>query len=111
MPADPCAVRCEHLEAFVGDQVARCARNTARNRYLALKRFFDWLANEGLIDASPMTWMRPPRVPEEPVPVPREEAVRAPFEARLGPDSEARPAKRLSRTAGPSCWVARRGAG
>jgi hypothetical protein len=32
MPADPRAVRREHVEAFVGDQVARWRPNTARNR-------------------------------------------------------------------------------
>jgi integrase/recombinase XerC len=74
VPTDPRAIRREHVEAFVADKVARWRPNTARNRYLALKRFFDWLANEGLIEASPTTRMRPPR---EPVPVLREEAVRA----------------------------------
>ncbi len=77
MPTDRRAIRREHVEAFAADQVARWRPNTARNRYLALKRFFDWLANEGLIEASPMIRMRPPRVLEEPVPVLREEAVRA----------------------------------
>ena len=73
MPTDPGTIRREHVEAFVADQVARWRPNTARNRYLALKRFFDWLADEGLIDGSPMVRMRPPRVPEEPVPLVTEE--------------------------------------
>jgi site-specific recombinase XerD len=77
MPTDPRAVRREHVEAFVADQVARWRPMTARNRYLACKRFFDWLADEGLIETSPMTRTRPPRVPEEPVPLITEDAVRA----------------------------------
>jgi site-specific recombinase XerD len=77
MPTEPPAIRREHVEAFIADQVARWRPNTARNRYLALKRFFDWLALEGLIEASPMARMRPPRVPEEPVPILTDEAVRA----------------------------------
>lgn len=77
MPIDPGAVRREHVEAFVADQVARWRPNTARNRYLALKRFFDWLASEGLIEGSPMARTRPPRVPEEPVPLVTDDAVRA----------------------------------
>jgi site-specific recombinase XerD len=77
MPIDPGAIRREHVEAFVADQVARWRPNTARNRYLALKRFFDWLATEGLIEASPMARTRPPRVPEEPVPLVTDDAVRA----------------------------------
>ena len=32
--------------------------NTARNRYLALKRFLDWLAEEGLTEASPVARTR-----------------------------------------------------
>jgi site-specific recombinase XerD len=76
MPTNPASVRREHVEAFVADQVARWRPNTARNRYLALKRFFDWLTEEGLIETSPMARMRPPRVPEEPVPLIAEETVR-----------------------------------
>lgn len=77
MPTDPAAIRREHVEAFIADQVARWRPNTARNRYLALRRFFRWLADEGLIEASPMARTRPPRVPEEPVPILTDEAVRA----------------------------------
>lgn len=77
MPIDPGTIRREHVEAFVADQIARWRPNTARNRYLALKRFFDWLTDEGLIDASPMARTRPPRVPEEPVPLVPEETVKA----------------------------------
>ena len=47
MPTDVGAIRREHIEAFIADQVARRRPNTARNRYLALKRFFDWLLDEG----------------------------------------------------------------
>jgi site-specific recombinase XerD len=77
MPSDPGTIRREHVEAFVADQVARWRPNTARNRYLALKRFFNWLADEGLIDVSPMARTRPPRVPEEPVPLVTDETVKA----------------------------------
>lgn len=61
MPTAPPAIRREHVEAFVADQVARWRPNTARNRYLALKRFFAWLADEDLIAVSPMARTRPPR--------------------------------------------------
>ena len=77
MPTTPAQIARGHIDAFIADQIARWRPNTARNRYLALKRFFDWLAAEGLTDASPMARMRPPRVPEEPVPVLGDEAVKA----------------------------------
>lgn len=77
MPTTPALIARGHIDAFIADQIARWRPNTARNRYLALKRYFDWLAIEGLIEVSPMARMRPPRVPEEPVPVLGDEAVRA----------------------------------
>ena len=85
MPSEPARIRREHVEAFIADQIARWRPNTARNRYLAIKRFFDWLAEEGLTETSPMARMRPPRVPEEPVPLLREDAVRALLRACEGP--------------------------
>lgn len=76
MPTEPAAIRRQHVEAFVADQLARWRPNTARNRYLVLVRFFRWLEDEGLIGANPMARTRPPRVPEEPPPLLTEEAVR-----------------------------------
>jgi site-specific recombinase XerD len=55
MPTDVGAIRREHVEAFIADQVARRRPNTARNRYLALKRFFAWLLDEGLIEMASTT--------------------------------------------------------
>lgn len=77
MPTEPSAIRREHIESFVADQVSRWRPNTARNRYLALLRYFRWLSDEGLIETSPMTRMRPPRVPDEPVPVLGEDVIRS----------------------------------
>ena len=94
MPTDPVTIRREHVEAFIADQVARWRPNTARNRYLALRRFFRWLADEGLIESSPMVRMRPPRVPDEPVPILTDEAVRAlrtPSASSRAPGSTGRP--------------------
>jgi site-specific recombinase XerD len=88
MPIELGFIRREHIEASVADQLARWRPNTARNRHLALKRFFDWLAGKGLIDASPMARMRPPRVPDEPVSLLAKDVVRAllaPARARRSP--------------------------
>ena len=46
-----------------------CQAATAATRYKCLKLFFDWCAEEGEITRSPMANMRPPIVPEQPVPV------------------------------------------
>jgi hypothetical protein len=60
MPTDPSVIRREHVEVFMADQVARWRPNMARNRYLALRRFFAWLLDEGLVAESPMARTRPP---------------------------------------------------
>lgn len=59
----------EHVEAFVADQLQRWKPATASQRYRALTQLFRWLVDEGEIRDSPMARMRPPKVPETPVPV------------------------------------------
>src|SRR6266536_4091613 len=57
------------LEAFMADLLARRAASTAASRYKALRILYGWLEEEGEISANPITKMRPPIVPEQPVPV------------------------------------------
>jgi site-specific recombinase XerD len=56
----------EHVEAFIGDQLARLKPASAAVRYRSLQQFFKWCAEEGEIKDSPMARMKPPRVPETP---------------------------------------------
>ena len=58
----------ETVETFIADQLARFKPTTASVRFRSLQQFFKWLAEEGEIERSPMT-MKPPIVPEVPVPV------------------------------------------
>lgn len=69
MPVSVDAIRREHVEAFVADLLTRNKPATASNRYRALKVFFRWLSEEGEIAESPMRNMKPPIIPETPVPV------------------------------------------
>jgi site-specific recombinase XerD len=69
MPTDAAKVRREHVEAFIEDVLSRCRPATASNRYRALARFFAYLLEEGEVTESPMARMKPPHVPDEPVPV------------------------------------------
>ena len=69
MPTEAVAVRREHVEAFVADQLERWTASTAATRYRCLQQFFRWLEEEGEVAASPMARMRPPTIPETPVPV------------------------------------------
>jgi site-specific recombinase XerD len=68
----------EHVEAFLEHllELGRSA-STVSNRYRSLQQLFRWLEEEREIPRSPMDKMRPPKVPEKPVPVLTEDQVRA----------------------------------
>src|SRR5208283_1853131 len=59
----------ETVETFIADQLARWKPTTASVRYRCLQQLFKWLLEEGEITADPMARMKPPIVPEVPVPV------------------------------------------
>jgi len=69
MPTEIAKVRREHVEAYIEDVLAHWRPATANNRYRALAQLFRWLEEEGEITSSPMAKMKPPKVPEAPVPV------------------------------------------
>jgi site-specific recombinase XerD len=69
MPRAVAHIRREHIESFIVHLLDRWKPSTAHNRYRGLQAFFKWLDDEGEIDANPMARMRPPAVPEQPVPV------------------------------------------
>src|SRR6266511_6007501 len=57
------------LEAFMGDLLARRAASTAATYYKVLKLLYAWLTEEEEIPANPMARMKPPIVPDKPVPI------------------------------------------
>ncbi len=69
MPSAVHAIRREHVEAFIESVLANRSPATARQRHGSLLQLFNWLEEEGEIKASPMAKMKPPKVPEQPVPV------------------------------------------
>lgn len=77
MPCDVAAMRREHVEAFIADLLEHWKASTANNRFRGLQSFFKWLLEEGEIKVSPMVNMKPPRIPEETVPVLPEAALKA----------------------------------
>jgi site-specific recombinase XerD len=79
MPVRVEAITREHVEAFVADQLERLKPASARIRYASVRQFFRWLAEDGEITASPMENMKPPKVPDQPVPVLSDDELRALF--------------------------------
>lgn len=76
MPTTVAGVGREHIEAFIADLLARWKPATANNRFRGCQRFFNWLVDEGEIKASPMARMKPPRIPEQPPDVLRDDDLR-----------------------------------
>ena len=64
------------LEAFLGELLERRAAATVWTRYKVLRILYRWLEEEDEITANPMAKMRPPIVPEQPVPVVPEDGLR-----------------------------------
>jgi site-specific recombinase XerD len=70
--------------------LARWKPATAANRYRSLKAFYAWLEDEGEITADPTAKMKPPAIPEQPIPILPDDALRRLFAACAGKDFEAR---------------------
>jgi site-specific recombinase XerD len=78
------------LEAFLGDLLARRAPSTAATYHKVLKLLYAWLADEEEIPADPMRRMKPPIVPDKPVPIVPEDGLKRLFRACAGNSFEAR---------------------
>jgi len=76
-PDDPRYITRAELTAFLAAMNERWKPATCSLAFRALQQFFGWLVREEEIDHSPMDRMRPPSVPEQPVPVLTEEQIRA----------------------------------
>ena len=70
MPTAVLSIRPEHGEALIVAELERTSPSSAATRYRSLRQLFTWLDDEGEIQGSPMAKMRPPKIPEKPVPVP-----------------------------------------
>jgi integrase len=78
------------LEAFIADLLSRRSPATASTRYKQLQALYRWLEDEEEIAVNPIARMRPPIVPDKPVPVVPEDALRRLLAACAGKSFEAR---------------------
>jgi integrase/recombinase XerC len=76
LPA-PTVVAQREVEEFMAHLAGTRSPGTASVTYRALQQWFRWLIREGELEVSPMARMRPPHVPEVPVPVLGDDQLRA----------------------------------
>ncbi len=86
MLIDAPRVRREHVEHFLADLAQRRSPATTNKRYMALRGFFAWCVDEDEITESPMGKMKPPPIPEMPVPIVDDEALKKLVKACSGSD-------------------------
>ncbi len=78
MPRDIENTTREHAEHYFAWVLGNWRPATAANRYRSLQQFFKWAEERDLLpNGNPMAKTRPPNVPEVPVPVLREEELKA----------------------------------
>jgi site-specific recombinase XerD len=65
----PAAIKREHVEAYLADLGERTSPANVAKHYRSLQQLWRFLVDDGEIRESPMGKMRPPAVPEQPVPV------------------------------------------
>ena len=77
------------LEDFLGDILRRRSANTAATRYKVMRVLYRWLEEEEELP-NPMARMKPPIIPEQPVPIVPEDGLRRLLAACAGKGFEAR---------------------
>lgn len=67
--ADLLEASTDDVRRFIGHLLQTRSASTAATRYRCLQQLYAWAVRDQLIETSPMATMRPPEVPETPVPV------------------------------------------
>jgi integrase/recombinase XerC len=66
---DPSAIERSHVERFITHVLETRSAATAHVRYRSVQQWFAWMLDEEEIEISPMARMKPPTVPDKPVPL------------------------------------------
>ncbi len=86
MPDDPEKITREHVEMFLADFTEGHKPATVQTRYKCLRLFFSFLLEEREITVHPMANMKPPSIPETPVPIFSQEELGALLKTTEGRD-------------------------
>ena len=78
------------IEAFIADQLEQHRPTTAAVRFRSVQQLYRWAVEEELLADSPMQGMRPPAIPETPVPVLNEAALGRLLSSMSGKDFQDR---------------------
>lgn len=76
----------DDIRSHLAELATTRAPNTVGIRYRSLQQWFKWLTEEDEIPANPMAGMKPPAVPEQPVPVVQMDDLRLLLKACAGKD-------------------------
>jgi site-specific recombinase XerD len=90
MPTDVAGVRREHVEVWIANLLETGKPSSAANRFRSVQQFFKWAVDEGEIKDSPMAKMRPPKIPEAPPAILRQDDLKRLLAACSGPRLEDR---------------------
>jgi hypothetical protein len=82
----PADVKPLHIHAFIVELMDRTSAGNAHTNYRALRTFFNWLVLEEEVDRTPMDRTKSPIVPEKPVPVVTDSAIKMLFTSCQGKD-------------------------
>jgi site-specific recombinase XerD len=86
MPDQPSKITRDHVEMFLGEFAETHQPATVQTRYKCLRLFFTFLLVEGEITKHLMANMKPPSIPETPVPVIDKEQLEALLKVADGRD-------------------------
>ncbi|MEO7402401.1 MAG: tyrosine-type recombinase/integrase [Burkholderiales bacterium] len=62
-------ITADQIRAYLADHLERNTASTAQTRYKGLRVFFGWCVDEGELAVSPIGNIKPPHIPEQPVPI------------------------------------------
>jgi site-specific recombinase XerC len=85
-PEAPGDIKRAHIATWMADLLATGTPGNANNKYRSVQQWFNWLLAEGEIEVHPMARMKPPFVPEKPVPLVPDELIRKVLDQCKGRD-------------------------